>query len=189
MTVSYGQRGGHRLAQRDPSALWPALLLVGVGVTVLGVLLVARPFSAASTLAVLAGVALLLSGLSETMTAARTPHASSTVLFGLLLVAGGVLVLVWPGVTVRVVAVLVGCVLIVTGLVRAAVVAAARRRRPERGTAVPLALAGLSVLIGVLALVWPSVTIAVLTLLFGIELIVTGVAEIVLALEVRPRRA
>ncbi|WP_261568302.1 HdeD family acid-resistance protein [Frankia gtarii] len=187
MTTTYRQQ------RQTPSALWPALLVVGLAVTVLGLLLILNPFATAGTLAVLAGVALVLSGIGETIAAARAENSAGTAFFGILLVLGGIVVLLWPGVTLRVLALLVGAILIVTGVVRALVTRALQSREsPSRETdargAVPsYALAAVSVVLGVLALAWPDATIVALAVIFGIQLIVSGVTEIALGLALRPR--
>ncbi|WP_462188268.1 MULTISPECIES: HdeD family acid-resistance protein [unclassified Frankia] len=174
--------------QQAPSALWPALLLLGAAVTVLGLLLITNPFATAGTLAVLAGVALVLSGISETIAAVRSENTAGTALFGIMLAVGGVIVLLWPGATLRVVALLVGAILIITGVVRALVTWASRSSHGTgRGIAGPLILAALSIVLGVLALTWPGATIMALAVIFGIQLIVTGVTEIALGLALRPR--
>jgi uncharacterized membrane protein HdeD (DUF308 family) len=177
--------------QRDrtaPSALWPALVLLGLAVTVLGILLIANPFATAGALAALAGVALVLSGISETIAAARAENTAGAMLFGILLTVGGIVILLWPGATVRAVALVVGAVLIVTGVVRALLTRSARAPGSGGGSATAgYTLAILSIVLGVLALVWPGATIVVLAVLFGIELIVTGVAETALGLALRPR--
>jgi uncharacterized membrane protein HdeD (DUF308 family) len=183
MTTTYRQRR----RPEAPSSLWPALLVLGIAVTVLGLLLITNPFATASTLALLVGVALLLSGLSETMSAARSPAGPAGALFGVMLLLGGVLVLLWPGGTLRAVAVVTGVVLIIAGVVRGALAWRERGGGPGSGTAVSLSLSALAVVVGVLALIWPGATIVVIAVLFGIYLVVTGVTEIGLGLALRPR--
>ncbi len=171
--------------QEAPSPLWGALVVLGVAVTVFGLLLVTRPFETATTLAWLAGLALVVSGLTDTLQAARSPVNRSGVLLGIVLVIGGAVLLGWPGVTLRAVAVIVGVCLAVAGLVRFATDMRARRRG-ERRTA-SLVLAVVTFAVGVMALVWPSATIAVLAVLFGIQLVFRGVGEILFGLALRPR--
>ncbi|EIV93357.1 HdeD family acid-resistance protein [Frankia sp. QA3] len=174
--------------RQTPSALWPALLVLGLAVTVLGLLLIFNPFATAGTLAVLAGVALVLSGIGETIAAARAENSAGTAFFGILLILGGIVVLMWPGVTLRVLALLVGAILIITGVVRALVTRASQSREVGGHGAVPsYALAAVSVVLGVLALAWPDATIVALAVIFGIQLVVTGVTEIALGLALRPR--
>jgi uncharacterized membrane protein HdeD (DUF308 family) len=182
MATTYRQRRG----QEAPSSLWSALLVLGIAVTVLGVLLIANPFTAASTLAILVGVALLLSGLTETMSASRSSEGPAGALFGVMLLLGGILVLVWPGATLRAVAAVAGAVLIVAGVVRGFLAWREHGSRPGWGIAVPLLLSALAVVVGVMALIWPGATIVVIAVLFGIFLVVTGVTEISLGLALRP---
>ncbi len=194
MTTTYRQQR----QRQTPSALWPALLVVGLAVTVLGLLLILNPFATAGTLAVLAGVALVLSGIGETISAARAENSAGTAFFGILLVLGGIVVLLWPGVTLRVLALLVGAILIVTGVVRALVTRALQshelqsrelhsRETGARGAVPSYALAAVSVVLGVLALAWPDATVVALAVIFGIQLIISGVTEIALGLALRPR--
>nr|MDT0663555.1 DUF308 domain-containing protein [Micromonospora sp. DSM 115978] len=171
-------------SQQAPSSLWLALVLLGVAVTVFGLLLITRPFDTAKTLAVLAGVALVLSGISEAVAGAKSPESNRGVMFGLLLIAGGVVILVWPGITLWAVAVVVGICLVVAGLMRLAVGLQARDRG-DRWVAM-LVFAAVSIVVGAMALIWPSATIAVLAVLFGIQLIIQGVGEIVLGFALRP---
>ena len=182
MTTTYRQR---RRTQQ-PSPLWSALVLVGMAVTVLGVLLITNPFSTPRALAVLAGVALVVSGIGETISAARSEHSASSASFGLLLAAAGVVILLWPGATLRVIALVVGAGLVAGGVVRALFLWATRRGRP-RGVGRGLLIAALSVAVGVIALLWPTATIAALAVLFGIQLVATGVMQISLGLALRPR--
>ncbi|KJE25579.1 hypothetical protein FF36_00195 [Frankia torreyi] len=178
----------HQRHRQTPSAVWPALLVVGLAVTVLGLLLILNPFATAGTLAVLAGVSLVLSGIGETLAAARAENSAGTAFFGILLTLGGVVVLLWPGVTLRVLALLVGAILIITGVARALVTRALQSPEAGARSTVPsYAVAAVSVVLGVLALAWPDATIVALAVIFGIQLVVTGVTEIALGLALRPR--
>lgn len=183
MTTTYRQNR----RTEAPSQLWSALLALGIAVTILGLLLITSPFSTAGALAVLAGAALVVTGIGEIVSAVRTENAAGAVFFGILLVAAGVVILVWPAATLQVVAVVVGAALIIAGMVRALLVWNSRQLQQSR-VGRGLLLAGLSVVIGVMALVWPAATIAVLALLFGIQLVVTGVTQIALGLALRPAR-
>jgi uncharacterized membrane protein HdeD (DUF308 family) len=161
------------------------LVALGVAVTVFGLLLISRPFDTATALAWLAGFALVLSGITDTVRAARSPAHRAEALLGIVSVFGGVVLLGWPDVTLQVVAVVVGVCLVVAGLVRVASDLRARRGG-ERRTA-SMVLGVVTVVIGVMALIWPSATIAVLAVLFGIQLVFQGVGEIILGLALRPK--
>ncbi|ABW11638.1 conserved hypothetical protein [Parafrankia sp. EAN1pec] len=184
MTTTYRQ---NRETQR-PSSLWSALVILGIAVTVLGLLLITNPFTTVGALAVIAGVALLVSGITEIVSAVRTENSSSAIFFGALTAIAGVVILLWPGVTLHAIALIVGAALIVAGVVRALLVLASRNGQAGRTGSVArgLLIAALAVVLGVLALAWPSSTVVVLAVLFGIQLVVTGVTEVALGLALRP---
>lgn len=184
MTTTYRQQR----ETRRPSPLWSSLLVLGVAVTVLGVLLIANPFTTASGLAVIVGVALVVSGIGEIVSAVRADSSGTAVLYGALTAIAGVVILAWPNVTLHAIALIVGAALIVAGVVRALLVLASRSRRPDQaaGRGRSLLIAGLAVVLGILAVVWPGATVAVLAVLFGIQLVVTGVTEVLLGLALRP---
>lgn len=87
----------------------------------------------------------------------------------------------WPGVTVHGLAVVVGVALVVGGAGKIA--AALSGEGDERFI---LGLSGLtSVVVGVLALAWPTVTVLVLAVVFGVGTVLFGFGQIALALRLR----
>jgi uncharacterized membrane protein HdeD (DUF308 family) len=202
MTAAHGQYSQQDKQQAASSALWGALVVLGIAVTVLGVLLITRPFETASTLAWLAGVALILSGIIETIQAigpkrdkhvpqahapqvtTRGSEGASGALLGLVQVVAGTIIVAWPDVTLHAIAIVIGVCLVLAGLIR---FGAAQQARKHGGRwSGSMALAGISIAVGVMALVWPSATIVVLAVLFGIQLIFQGIAEILIGLALRP---
>jgi uncharacterized membrane protein HdeD (DUF308 family) len=94
----------------------------------------------------------------------------------------GILILVWPGGTLHVVAVLIGLYLLVTGAFRFVETFA----REDHGERLPgLLLAVLYVLGGVLCLRNPLQTIAALSLIVGIVWVVSGILTLYTALAAR----
>ncbi len=173
----------HRHRGGAPGAVWVAGLFLGIAVTVLGALLVANPFAAASTLAILVGVGLVLAGIMDAVAAARSGEDAPSALFGALLVIGGIVALAWPGVTLWAVAVIVGICLLAAGAVRIAMAGYAHEHgRPWGWGAF---IGAMAMVVGILALAWPSATVFILAVIFGIELIVHGIGQIALALAVR----
>jgi len=102
------------------------------------------------------------------------------VLRGLLAVIFGVLALVWPGATIRVLVVLFGAYAIVDGLV--SFFSALTNRR--RGWLLLLE-ALISIAVGVLVLIWPQITALVMLYLIAGWAVLTGILEIVAAVELR----
>ncbi len=158
--------------------LWWVRLLFGVVLAVLGIALLFSPGAAAVTLAWLVGFGLIIHGIDDILS--TTPPRWLGILAGLVSLAGGVVSLVWPDVTLWALAVVTGISFIVVGLVRLATGLAARN---DPGWGWLVAGGVLSVLAGGLALAWPGTTVLVLALLLGFRTLVIGVVEIALALD------
>jgi uncharacterized membrane protein HdeD (DUF308 family) len=108
-------------------------------------------------------------------------HWGWVLAFGIITLAVGVVVLVWPGETLVVVAVLFGIQLIVMGIFR--FVAAFAAGDVGGGTRVLYALLGvLSLIIGLYAVRHVLITLLALALLLGIFWIVSGAVELFNAL-------
>jgi uncharacterized membrane protein HdeD (DUF308 family) len=104
--------------------------------------------------------------------------------FGIITLAAGIAVLVWPGRTLVVIAVLFGIQLIVTGIFR--FIAAFAADDLTGGTRVLYALLGvLSLIIGLYAVRHVFITLLALALLLGIFWIINGTVELFTALSHR----
>jgi uncharacterized membrane protein HdeD (DUF308 family) len=115
-------------------------------------------------------------------TSALPGHASSWVLaLGASTALAGVLVLVWPGATLKVIAVVFGIFLLVSGVFR--LVSASRKDETGGVSRALVALVGVfSIVVGLLCLRNPFQTLAVLTLLLGLFWVISGGVEVVHAL-------
>jgi uncharacterized membrane protein HdeD (DUF308 family) len=106
---------------------------------------------------------------------------------GIAGIAIGVVTFIWPGVTTLVLLALIAAWALVTGVLE--IVAAVRLRREISGEWL-LALGGaLSVVFGILLLVWPATGALALVLIIGAYALVFGIVLIVLALRLRRLRA
>jgi uncharacterized membrane protein HdeD (DUF308 family) len=166
--------------------LWLVLLVFGIAVTVLGVLMITNPFAAATTLALLIGVALVVAGVSEALSARSNRDGAVSVAYGVLLVIGGVIALLWPGITLWTLALLVGTFLIVAGVTRAGLATYAQRSGQPAGRG--LLTGVVLVIVGLVAIIWPSATVFILAVVFGIGMVIQGASQIALAMALRPRR-
>lgn len=111
-------------------------------------------------------------------------HWGWALTFGIITVLAGIAVLVWPGRTLVVIAVLFGIQLIVTGIFR--FVAAFAIDDLSGGSRVLMALLGvLSLIIGLYALRHVLITVLALGLLLGIYWVVSGAVELFTALSHR----
>jgi uncharacterized membrane protein HdeD (DUF308 family) len=161
--------------------------VLGAAAVVLGVVLLFQPVAAARTLAFLVGVSFVVAGLLEIALGwAEERRRWLSVVLGAVLVLGGVLAVVWPGVTLVSLAVITGLSLIIHGAARIAVAVVARREVPGWGW---LALAGaVNAVLGVVAITWPEATVLVLSLILGAQIAAFGVLLLVAAF-VRPHPA
>ncbi len=153
-------------------ALRIAVALLGLATVIVGVVLLLDPVAAARTLAVLLGIGFVLAGLLEIAVGWELPGRWASVVLGGILVLAGLLAVVWPGVTLWVLALITGLSLLLHGAGQIALAVAARRVvRSWRW----LALAGAAgVVVGVLALAWPKATVAVLSVILGAQVTVLG---------------
>lgn len=166
--------------ERPPPVRWWLHLLLGGALAVLGLVLLASPRAAATTLALLVGLALVVHGLDELLDPGRRQGLG--LLAGVASVAAGIVSMVWPDVTLWALAVIAGMTFIALGSLK---LTTAMLARPQAGW-VWTAVGGLvSAVLGVLALTWPQATALVLALVLGIRTVVSGLAEIAFALEVR----
>lgn len=131
---------------------WLSLVL-GVVAVAIGVFLVLRPFSSLTVLAVFVGVGALVAGIGDLVDAQLAPRPWLRRMAGIAWCVAGLLALLWPGITIGVLAVIVGVLLVVTGF--ADIVSGVRGSTDQRLAAVIGGLAG--VIAGPLALAWPDV--------------------------------
>ncbi|TNC18537.1 hypothetical protein FHE66_06335 [Georgenia sp. 311] len=147
-------------------------LALAVVLVVLGVLTLLRPATSLGVLALVIGAGLLLQGLTELVTGrAGSWRAVATCV---LWAAAGAVVLLLPGLTVRLLALTVGVGLVLDGAVR--LVAAARRDTSTNDRVADGAFGVAGVVFGVLALVWPDITALAVSVVLGARLLMTGLA-------------
>ncbi len=102
---------------------------------------------------------------------------------GVLAVVFGLLALIWPQTTVRVLVVLFGIYAVVDGLFS---LLSALASQPTRGAWWLLIVEAITgILVGVVAFVWPQVTAIVLLYLIAAWAIVTGILEVLAAIRLR----
>ena len=156
---------------------WWLLLVVGVLSVVAGVIILLKPSDSLPTLAVIAGIFLLLDGILELADSflRGTRDRGLIALFGVLTAVVGVLLIRHPGGGVAAVALLIGIWLIAAGVIR---YVAAFEADTYNGWH---ALAGLIELIaGIVIIVNPDIGFATLALLVGLGFIANGIGMLAL---------
>jgi uncharacterized membrane protein HdeD (DUF308 family) len=172
-----------RDAAKQVARNWWVLLLNGALLIVAGFLIFSIDWTIRD-LATFIGALFIVQGVAEALTTGIDSRVRrANVITGLLSIATGVLIIVWPEPGVVAVAVILGAWLIVSGTVAIAGSFAAREVLPNWWL---LAIIGLlEIPLGVLALANPGATLAALITVAGIWAIVIGAMRIVLGFEVK----
>jgi uncharacterized membrane protein HdeD (DUF308 family) len=179
-------RFGYKLtreAAQQIASNWWVLLLNGALLVVAGFLIFSIDWSIRS-LATFIGVLFIVQGVADALTTgidARVRRAN--VVTGLLSIAAGVLIIVWPTPGLVAVAIVLAAWLIVTGTLAIAGAFAARRFLPDWWLLLIIGL--VEIPLGVLALANPGATLAALITVAGIWAVAIGVMRIVLAFQVK----
>lgn len=176
---------------RRPLRIWLVayLLVRSLAVTVLGILLLMRPHDTVLAVARFVGWVLLVLAVIDLVAAAwPTPDGRTRALiFGRAVLTGliGAVMVLLTNVTVTAVAVLVGMQMVVSGGVNVLVSVQLRRRIDAWfGVTVRGALA---LAAGILALVWPRVTIVVIAVILGVQWLIGGLVSAATAVAVASR--
>jgi uncharacterized membrane protein HdeD (DUF308 family) len=162
---------------------WWVMLLDGLVLIVAGVLIFSIDWDRRS-LATFIGALFIFEGLALAMTDGldRTSRRTNVV-FGILSIAAGVAIIVWPSPGLVAVAVFLGAWLIVTGTVTIVGAFSARKLLPYWG--LWLIMGVCEVALGVLALADPGATLAAIITVAGIWAVAIGVMRVALAFEIK----
>ncbi len=162
-----------RLLSRMP--VWVRVALAAASIA-LGVVIIARPTTALDVLAVLLGGGMVLTGVLELADRIddRLGRGARAVAIGWIVL--GVFVLLWPGLTVRAVAVITGLLLLVNGAAGLGTALGKDRTADQRIADAAFGVSG--IVFGVLALGWPDITLLVVAVVFGAWLIMRGVVDL-----------
>ena len=162
---------------REVTGGWWLLLLVGLLSIVAGVIILLKPSDSLATLAVIAGIFLLLDGILELADSfmRSTSDRGLVALVGVLSAIVGVLLIRHPIGGVAAVALLIGIWLIAIGVIRFATAFAEYENRGWH------ALAGIvEVIAGVVIVANPDIGFGTLALLVGLGFIFNGIAMAIL---------
>jgi uncharacterized membrane protein HdeD (DUF308 family)/alpha-beta hydrolase superfamily lysophospholipase len=152
---------------------WVVLILGAICVLV-GATLVTRPFQSLAVLIILVAAGFILTGLSELVDRDEAPDPWPTTIAAIGMILLGLATLLWPGLSLQTLTLIVGLALISSGLSRA--VSALRGGGDDR--AAGLLLGAASIILGIVALFWPDITLLVVAVVFGVQLIVFGLSRI-----------
>jgi uncharacterized membrane protein HdeD (DUF308 family) len=165
---------------------WAAVFCGGLAMLAVGVMLLVWPSATLGVVAVLIGAAIVASGLVglyEGFTARAESGAmrAAYVVIGLLAVIVGIYCIRNHVLTLFLVAFVTGVYFIIHGIAQIGVAASAK----VHGRAVRAVLGVFSLAAGILMVVWPSITLAILVILVAAWLLFYGLALCVLAFSLR----
>ncbi len=166
---------------------WGWVLFFGIVTLILGALVVIRPKDTIYAFAILLGIWLFVAGLFRiVMAIADHEDTNGTrwlmAILGLLSVIIGILFLRHTEQTVTTLAFLIGLFWVIGGIIEF-FTAYSDHGSPARGFRIGMGV--LAFAAGVVTLVWPHLTLGVLAVIMGIWLILYGVLEIALSLQLR----
>src|SRR3954469_15925455 len=177
---------GHKLtrdAAKRVASNWWRLLLNGLVLIVAGVLIFSIDWSIRS-LSTFVGALFIFEGVSVTLTAGIDERVRrGNIVTGLLSIAAGIAIIVWPAPGLVVVAIFLGAWLIVTGTIAVSGAFAAHRLLPDWWLLLILGL--LEVALGVLALADPRATLAALVTVGRIWAVAIGAMRVVLSFQLK----
>jgi uncharacterized membrane protein HdeD (DUF308 family) len=168
------------LSNLSSTLLWRGILAI-----VIGVVSVAWPNITVGAFVILFAVYALVAAVAEAMRAFRSDGAERVgyLVLALLSLAGGVVALVWPGITALALTIWIAAWALVTGIVEVAV---AVRRNETAGERAAWGLSGLiSIALGIVLGIRPDIGAVSLATVFGLFSIVYGVSSLVLAFQIR----
>ena len=156
---------------------WWLLVLVGVLSVVAGVIILFKPSDSLATLAVVAGIFVLIDGIMELIASLsrQTQNRGLVALLGVLSAIVGILLIRHPIAGVAAIALFIGIWLVAVGVVRLAVAFEDPRNRTWN-----LVVAALELLAGIVIVASPDIGLATLALLVGIGFILNGVGLLAL---------
>jgi uncharacterized membrane protein HdeD (DUF308 family) len=148
---------------------------VGAVCVIAGLVLLLWPDRTWTVVARVAGILLAVVGLGQVVDSIRThrsqPYWAVLLVRGLINLAVGLVLVLWPDVTVTVVIWLIGLDLVVTGLLG---IVTSFRVPAELGSSGLLVQSGISAVLGILIVGWPNATLTVISVIVAAVLLVTG---------------
>ncbi len=167
---------------------WWILTIRGALALLFGVMALFWPGLTLLVLAIVFGAYALVDGILAGVGAARAGKGrrAPLILMAIIGILAGIAALVWPGLTVLALTLVVGFWAIVIGV--AEIVAAIRMRKEIQGEWLIIVAGALSLLFGILVVLWPGLGALTLALVIGVYAILAGITLIVLSLRVRKRQ-
>jgi uncharacterized membrane protein HdeD (DUF308 family) len=167
--------------------IWIFAIIRGVLAIIFGLIALFSPIATALALAIVIGAYAIVNGVFDIIEAIRHRGSSSMVLrigLGVVSILFGILVLVWPGISLAILVIMVGIWAIIIGILQT-VSSVGHRAVPNSGWVWGIIGGALSILFGILVLIWPGTGVVSIIWIIGIWAIVWGITLIVLGVQLR----
>jgi uncharacterized membrane protein HdeD (DUF308 family) len=167
--------------------VWIFAIIRGVLAIIFGLIALFAPIATAIALAIVIAAYAIVNGVFDIIEAIRHRGSSSMVLgivLGAVSILFGIVVLLWPGMSLGILVILVGVWAIVIGIIQ--IMASVRHRAvPHSGWVWGVIGGALSILFGVLVLVWPNAGLVSIIWIIGIWATIWGITLIILGVQLR----
>jgi uncharacterized membrane protein HdeD (DUF308 family) len=167
--------------------VWIFAIIRGILAIIFGFIALFAPIATAIVLAIFIGAWAIVDGIFDIIEAIRHRGSSSMALrivWGAVSILFGILVLVWPGMSLGVLVIFVGIWAIIIGVLE--IMASIRHRAiPNSGWVWGIIGGGLAILFGILVLIRPGTGLITIIWIIGIWAIVWGITLIVLGVQLR----
>jgi uncharacterized membrane protein HdeD (DUF308 family) len=169
-------------ALRQLARAWWLFLLIGLLCVAAGIIVLAQPHISLATLAVVAGIFLLLDGIFEVIASfgSATEHRGLVALLGIVTIVVGVVLVRHPSTSIVAIALLVGIWLIAYGVIR---FIGAFFQPAYRGWAMFTSI--VEVIAGIVIVSSPDIGVITLALFIGIAFVLRGIGMCVIAFALR----
>ena len=166
---------------------WIWSIVRGGAAVVFGIIAFAAPLKTALVLAIVVGLLAIVDGIVDIIDAVRyrgSAGMTSRIVLGVLSIAFGLVVLFWPGLSLELLAVIIGIWAIVAGLLQIAA-SAGHRGSTSSGWVWGLIAGALSIVFGVLVVIRPAGGVITLMWILGFYALLFGIALIVFGVQMR----
>jgi hypothetical protein len=160
---------------------WILVLIAGIVTTLFGLFVLFRPWETLEALIFIVAVAFIISGVATALEHDERFPRTVTVVSGVLWIATGLVVLLWPDETLHVLAIVAGVGLMLRGALRAAV--AWQQEVIHKTYYVVMGVVNFG--FGLVLVVWPEPAFTIVAFLIGINIFIAGILEIAMSWELR----
>jgi uncharacterized membrane protein HdeD (DUF308 family) len=166
---------------------WIWSVVRGVAAVLFGIIAFLAPIATAFALALVIGLFAIVDGIVDIVDAVRYRGATgmrSRIVLGVIGIVFGLVVLIWPGLSLEILVVIIGIWAVVAGILQI-IVSIGHRGVPGSGWVWGLVAGALTVVFGVLVLFRPGSGLITLIWILGVYAILFGIALILLGVQLR----